>query len=46
MKKLLKHGEDVIGIDNLNNYYDPSLKKSRLKEIEKYNNTFSEVGFS
>ena len=41
VKKLLKNGEDVIGIDNLNNYYDPSLKKSRLKEIEKYKIKFS-----
>ena len=25
----------VIGIDNMNDYYDPSLKEARLKEIEK-----------
>ena len=24
---LLKKGKKVIGIDNLNNYYDPKLKK-------------------
>ena len=24
--KLLKLGKDVVGIDNLNNYYDPKLK--------------------
>ncbi len=41
VKKLLKNGEDVIGIDNLNNYYDPRLKKSRLKEIEKFHVNFS-----
>ena len=34
--RLLKKGEKVIGIDNLNNYYDPNLKKSRLGEIEKH----------
>ncbi len=34
--RLLKKGEKVIGIDNLNNYYDPNLKKSRLQEIDKY----------
>ncbi len=34
-KKLIKHGEVVIGIDNLNHYYDINLKKARLIEIEK-----------
>ena len=29
--KLLERGDEVIGIDNLNNYYDPSLKIDRLK---------------
>ena len=29
-KRLLKEGEGVIGLDNLNNYYDPSLKNARL----------------
>jgi len=28
--KLLDRGDNVIGIDNHNNYYDPSLKESRL----------------
>ena len=31
--KLLENGENVIGFDNLNNYYDVNLKKSRLKNI-------------
>ena len=30
---LLKQGMDVIGLDNLNDYYDVSLKKARLAEI-------------
>lgn len=30
---LLNKGFKVIGLDNLNNYYDPELKKSRLKKI-------------
>ena len=29
---------NIIGIDNLNKYYDVSLKKYRLKEIEKHSN--------
>ena len=28
--KLLDRGDNVIGIDNHNNYYDPALKESRL----------------
>ena len=34
-KKLLEHGIEVIGFDNLNSYYDKNLKKNRIKEIEK-----------
>ncbi len=34
--RLLSLGEKVIGIDSLNNYYDPLLKTSRLVEIDKY----------
>ena len=33
-KRLLKDGYDVIGIDNLNNYYDSNLKKDRLNLLE------------
>lgn len=32
---LLNRGDHVIGIDNMNDYYDPSLKQSRLDEIVK-----------
>ena len=32
---LIKRGEKVVGIDNLNNYYDVNLKKSRIKNIKK-----------
>ncbi len=31
---LLARGEQVIGIDNLNDYYDAALKKARLSQIE------------
>ena len=30
-KSLLNDGERVIGLDNINDYYDPELKKARLK---------------
>ena len=32
-KELIRNGENILGIDNLNNYYDPNLKKNRLNEI-------------
>jgi UDP-glucuronate 4-epimerase len=34
--ELLKQGKSVVGIDNLNDYYDVKLKEARLKELEKY----------
>ena len=32
--RLLKNGENIIGVDDLNSYYDINLKESRLKEIK------------
>ena len=37
-KKLLDQSYQVIGIDNLNDYYDPTLKNSRLDILCKENN--------
>jgi UDP-glucuronate 4-epimerase len=37
-KKLLDDGHEVIGIDNLNDYYDVTLKEDRLKLLEGYKN--------
>ena len=34
-KRLLEMGYGVIGIDNLNDYYDPNLKKARLAILQK-----------
>ena len=34
-KKILNEGISVIGYDNLNDYYDPSLKKARIEELKK-----------
>ena len=39
-EKLIKLNHEVIGLDNLNDYYSVSLKKSRLKFLEKENFTF------
>ncbi len=33
-ERLLERGDRVIGIDNLNDYYDPALKQARLARIE------------
>jgi len=35
-KALLKRGDEVIGVDNLNSYYDVDLKKLRLNELAKH----------
>ncbi len=32
-KKLLERGDEVIGIDNINDYYDVNLKYGRLQEL-------------
>ena len=34
--ELLKHNHHVIGLDSLNRYYDPKLKKNRLKFIKSF----------
>ncbi|MEP2102817.1 MAG: SDR family NAD(P)-dependent oxidoreductase [Parasphingorhabdus sp.] len=33
-QKLIERGERVIGIDNLNDYYDPKLKAARLANLK------------
>jgi UDP-glucuronate 4-epimerase len=35
---LLKRGNIVFGIDNLNDYYDVSLKEKNLNILKKYSN--------
>ena len=43
-RSLLNRGDEVIGIDNLNDYYDVQLKLDRLNLIEDYSNfTFIEL---
>ncbi|MDR5639837.1 MULTISPECIES: NAD-dependent epimerase [unclassified Thermosynechococcus] len=34
--ELLKRGDRVIGLDNLNNYYDVNLKKARLERLSPF----------
>lgn len=46
-KRLLDKGMIIYAIDNLNDYYDVSLKESRLKILEEYENfTFEKVDIS
>ncbi|WP_299266827.1 NAD-dependent epimerase [uncultured Psychrosphaera sp.] len=37
-KKLCEQGHQVVGIDNLNDYYDVSLKEARLANLQKHTN--------
>src|SRR5713101_2863538 len=37
-RRLLAQGYDVVGIDNLNPYYDPSLKAARVAELKAFSN--------
>ncbi|MGZ3651515.1 MAG: NAD-dependent epimerase [Bdellovibrionota bacterium] len=39
-KRLLARGDSVVGLDNLNDYYDVNLKKARLSQLQ------SQSGFS
>ena len=43
--RLLERGDEVIGIDNVNDYYDTALKEARLDRLKKYEN-FTEVRIS
>lgn len=35
-KRLLERGDEVVGIDNLNDYYEVQLKHDRLKQLEDF----------
>jgi UDP-glucuronate 4-epimerase len=37
-RKLLERGEQVVGLDNLNEYYDVTLKQARLALLQKHPN--------
>jgi UDP-glucuronate 4-epimerase len=40
-RALLERGDEVVGIDSLNDYYDPSLKQARLQRLQQhYGNRF------
>ena len=37
-KRFIERGDEVVGIDNLNDYYDVSLKQARLEQLLPYEN--------
>ncbi len=37
-KKLLEDGRTIVGIDNMNKYYDVNLKKARLEILQSFDN--------
>jgi UDP-glucuronate 4-epimerase len=43
--ELLERGDEVVGVDNVNDYYDTALKEARLERLKKYD-TFTEVRVS
>ena len=43
---LLKNNFDVVGVDNLNDYYDVELKRSRLNKLRKLNINFYEINIT
>jgi UDP-glucuronate 4-epimerase len=48
-RALLARGDEVVGIDSLNDYYDPALKRARLDSLSRqYDNRFrfEQVDFS
>ncbi|MGD9668412.1 MAG: NAD-dependent epimerase [Hyphomicrobiaceae bacterium] len=42
VKSLIEAGSDVVGVDNLNTYYDPALKRARLDVIRGHHFKFHE----
>ena len=42
-KRLCEQGHEVVGIDNLNDYYDVNLKHSRLENLTHKNFTFIKI---
>jgi UDP-glucuronate 4-epimerase len=39
-QRLLARGEEVIGLDNLNDYYSVKLKRDRIADLERHHNAF------
>ncbi|MEC8230236.1 MAG: NAD-dependent epimerase [Pseudomonadota bacterium] len=46
VEKLCQQGHEVVGVDNINNYYDTALKKARLERAEHPNFNFLRLDIS
>jgi UDP-glucuronate 4-epimerase len=44
-KNLLQEGHNVVGLDNMNSYYDPELKKQRILHLENYSEKLNNFKF-
>ncbi len=44
-KRLMERGDEVVGLDNVNDYYDVNLKKARLKQLTVHK-SFKEIKMS
>ena len=42
-KKLIELGQDILGIDNINSYYETEIKKARISEIAKKANNSDKI---
>lgn len=46
-KRHLERGDNVVGADNVNDYYDVRIKRARLEMLSKYDNfTFKEINIA
>ena len=46
-RRLLERGDEIVGVDNLNDYYDPELKRDRLVLLKNFANfRFRELDIS
>jgi UDP-glucuronate 4-epimerase len=45
-QRLLREGHEVVGLDNLNDYYDPNLKRARLAKLTVPNFTFEQFNLN
>jgi UDP-glucuronate 4-epimerase len=44
VRRLLQRGRAVVGVDSVNDYYDPALKKARLSVLSQFGNfTFHKI---
>ena len=42
--KLLERGDEVVGIDNFNNFYDPKFKENNIERLSSFSNFTLERG--